>query len=259
MQGTLEQRRAWERDVYERYQHALVDCMAGAGFAYAPPPFVDIYAGWDSMPLPTQFASLVEVADPMPPESPLAVGARLTNQLDLEAEFGAHHNPGYTDLDAAGQADYSRAQLSCQPADEAVFGEFDEMVPQDLLVAFEALLDRGDRDADVQALLSDYPSCLAAEGVQVEPGSSELGVVRSVGDSLFLDLHARATTAADPRSLVAEATGIEARLAAADTACRSKANRRSLELIGAELPAFLDRWTPALARVASAREAALQG
>src|SRR4051794_843144 len=44
-EGTPTQRRAGELVEYHIYQDPIVSCMAGKGFSYTPPPFVDPYAG----------------------------------------------------------------------------------------------------------------------------------------------------------------------------------------------------------------------
>jgi hypothetical protein len=160
-------------------------------------------------------------------------------------------NPGFTNLSADEQEQYSRQLDACVPRDSGYMsaGRPSSAADQRLEDQFLALIGRAAGDAGVVKEISGYPACMSAQGFDV---TDREGLRALMWTELGAALQKEGLEAPVKNTPAwAAATKREEAAVAADAQCRQRAHAAAIAVISADLAAFETTNRAALATASS--------
>lgn len=222
MVGTIAQRRAAEQLAYVRFQGQIRDCMRKAGFNYTPPPFFQMYDGYEHMPPPAEFSALVPVHPEPRPETGLAVTSQRERSRAHEARGSA--NPGFERLKTEDERRaYGVAGEACQPAQGTYTNLGSSKVSDQLQEQFATVLESANSRAAVKGALDGYSACMKSEKIPAKSVEDLRGKVMERFNAKESALGAAAPLRPGKPEW-ADVVQFEKQAAAADSRCRAEAH-----------------------------------
>jgi hypothetical protein len=166
--GTLGDRTAGEFITYMKVQGGIKACMSGVGLDYAPPSFVDPYAGYRTLPAPDMYQQIVPVDDTYVREN----GLQLANILSAPASEPSQAS-------APPDAPYNAKLEACKTSIGDPSGTNFPSAATDLEGELERVVGSVVETPDVQSLSASYAGCMKAAGYAgVSSRDDLLGVIR---------------------------------------------------------------------------------
>lgn len=216
--------------------------MHDHGFRYTPPVFDTVGEGAP----PETGIDVTDAVALVDRELALQQGFGRSDAYSLLAQHAASRgwqtipseppNPGFDNLDGAGQAAYLAASAKCEPT-AGTYEAAGELSPlgQSLFDQLTDMATEASEDGDVRAEMGRYPSCMAVAGF---PASDRLALMNGF-DSRFYELLSGQGVSAPSSAAWAELRAEEVKAALADGTCRERANVRVLSLIDGGLREFV--------------------
>ena len=213
--GTSADRIAADQVTYVKYQKPIVECMAGHGYGYTPPPYLSLIQRGHPTPIDREYPALISQGIPH------GSGLDIVYQLSRAEVAGSGANPGFEKLGEAERVSYADQVTACQPPEDEYANVSSAAVDAALLASFREVLAAANSVAASE--LSDYSSCMKGHGIEVARPQDLPDVIR-------VEFTAGST---DPGGLAFEQAATRA-----DSECLQKAHVVALQAVEGPLAEF---------------------
>lgn len=228
-------------------QEAVRNCVADAGYDYAPaPPTGGGYAGWSVMPFPAAFPMLAPLDDGTTAGLPLTMDFRWMKAYESEQATAELETAGAAD-DSESQAGFNAAIGKCAGALEPHLVDVNVLVDTELERELYETFAAVENSKDVQSLASSYAPCMKSQGFEVSERQELIELVQAK----YVDA-ATGQLLAPGSEGAADALQFQKRAVEADTTCRADAHDAALKAVVAPLEKFRAENATQLDRSASA-------